>query len=534
MFKKIVPFLAALPAFILLFFFKIIPDITTVILSMKEFNAIKGILGSPSAGSRYYREAFELQGFTKIAGNTLLLSVLSILLTCLLALVLILCISRIPGRVLKTIAIAILAIPAFIPIAAYVNVFFDAFSLQTGFVNKILQMLGMKPRPFFAVSGAYPLLFMLMDALRNVFVPVIMGVLVYESRNRHSALKKIMFVIIGYMAVRATMLMSPNLELIILTSNQLNSAGSMVVDLYINRASLTTMNFGQPAAFWVIKTIIQLVISIAAYLILYKLSPVITESVGKLGENPIQKPVSIIGIIGYLLFAAGSAAIIVSIFIPASGTMQEIRYLLEGSAFWKTFINTLVCSICGCILYGFMSLMLAYPMTVSRRVYPLILLLISSLTNNIIGEYLQIFNYALWSTAIPPILYSGLTVIGAFALHFSVSCRLKDEHVGYFRAALRPLAVLMALSFITIWGSYYYQYPFIVSDFINELGLFGINIFAAVTKLPGTENMQILNENALSGYIFLASFVPAAIGAILIGLNRFLPLTAYGTHARKG
>jgi|GEM_PF-2145649 len=539
--KKIKPFLIALPALLLLFIFRILPAFNSFVYSIKDMELERRnlLFDNPTAGLRNYYEVFGSDNFTAAVGNTLLLSVLSVIVTCVLALVLILCISMMPGRVLKTIAVIIIAIPAFIPIVSYIFAYQKAFSVGSGFIGNVLMYFGLKPMAVFADPGAYPFLFVLMDSLRNVFVPVIIGVLACESRNGRSSIVKALLVTAGYLAARATMLLSPDLDIIRASSGNFRNAGSVVMD----SVTWNFMSGGQvekAAAIWVLKTVVQLVISVAVYFILCRLSPVITGSIGKPGEKQSQGSGTItgtiIGVIGYLLFAAGSAAVIALTFIPASGTIQGIRYLLGHDTFRRACINTLIYSVCGSIIYGFMALTLAYPMTVSRRVYPFILILISSLANNAAGEYYLGLMLGRVNPMLPVIIYSGLTVIGAFGLHFSVSCStgdVPDSAGGYFRAALRPLAVITVLSFIMIWGSYNYQYIYISKESLYGLGMFDINMYAPA-QVSDTEETVMLINNIVNGYSLITSVIPAAIGAVIIALNKFLPLTAFGVYARKG
>lgn len=161
----------AIPALLLLFIFKVIPAFLTMVISTKEYNIFEGVFGSPSAGMRVYSELFQWPEFSRILGNTFQLNIFSILLTSVFALILIMCISRMPGKILKLVSISILAVPAFVPVSSFVWVFARVFSMNNGFVNQLLIQSGMEPKLFFGDPSFYPLLFAMMDSMRNVVIP---------------------------------------------------------------------------------------------------------------------------------------------------------------------------------------------------------------------------------------------------------------------------------------------------------------------------------------------------------------------------
>lgn len=537
--RKAITFIIALPALLLIFFFKLIPAFFTVIISTKHFNISKGIFASPSAGFSSYLALFKMDGFPGIVMNTLRLNIFSIALTCILAVILIVCISGMPWRWLKLVAIAILAIPAFIPAASFVWVFSSALSPDTGVIARLFTPAGAVPRLLFGDPVLYPLLFAIMDSLRSVYIPVIIGVLACES-SAHTDFRKIAIVMIGYIAARATMLMSPDIETILASANPLVSKASEVLDKFSSSNVTMASNLNILGAAWVIKTIAQLLISFIAFFILNALAPSIAGSVGRLAKKAGGALRSIPGIFGYILFAAGSITIIILTFIPTSaGLSGGMKLLLESKGFVTSFANSLLYCIFSCILYGFITFMLAYPLSAGTKLYPLFLVVLISLSNNLAGEYIWYRNLGMFNTIYPVVISSGLSVIGAFALHFCVSAKLKQDRQDfgqYLKASLLPLVTIVAIAFITYWGSYLYQMTYLT----NSSSLFGVGAFGKqilFSPYPDTMesgDMLKMIQDAKSAFVFLSSIIPAALGAILIGLHKFLPLSAFAAQIRKG
>lgn len=534
--KKLAAFLIALPALIFLTLFKILPAIQTVILSFKDYNIFKGIFASEPAGFANYAKLFQIDIFPGIIKNTVMISSLSILFTCVLAVLLILCISRLPNWILKSFAIALIAIPAFIPAASYVSVFFDIFSMD-GIINSVLTPAGAEPRLLFADPGIYPCLAAFMDAIRSAYVPVIIGVLVCETRNRESGAGRIGFVMMGYIAARAMMLMSPDMESMMLTVNPLNRQSAEVIDTLSYRFGLMNMQISLASALWVIKTFIQMVISFTAFFLLYLAVPRITELTGRLGEGKKTVSGSVLGVIGFVIFGAASALMIISTFMPAKGDIGAgIGMLMNDRQFSNALMNSLTSGLIICAIYGVMTFILAYLLNFSKIVYPLFLVMIFSLSNNFVGE--NLFEIKMANTVVPVIINSVLSVAGAFALHFSVAGRLKGAVCGfgqYFRLALAPLTVIVVLAFIANWGSFFYQNIFLAD--ISEHGV-GSYVYQMIwfQGQNGADVTGGVHQNAAdlrAAAIFISSAIPAALGALLIFLNKFLPLTAFSANIKK-
>ncbi len=354
---------------------------------------------------------------------------------------------------------------------------------------------------------------------------------------------RIGFVIIGYVAARATMLMSPDIENILNSSNPLIVNTSEVLDSLQYRTGFALMQYSSAGAVWVLKTIIQLIINIAVFFVLYSLMPSVTRAVDRLSKKAGSVSVTIAGVIGYLLFAAGSITMVILTFIPASGRLWEgIKILLSDRIFVLSFVNSLIYSILGCIIYGFTAFMLACPLSTGSKAYSFLLVILLSLTNNFIGEYLFFRSLGMFDTALPVIISSGLSITGAFALHFCVCAKLKQcsfEFADYVKASLLPLLTLVIIAFIVNWGGYLYQMIYTARADHYGIGMYGRMLLygglgAATQNASAGETVQLDPAVIKSAFVFLSSIVPAVLGAIIIALNKFLPLTAFTAQVRKG
>jgi ABC-type polysaccharide transport system permease subunit len=533
--RKITPFLMAIPAFCLLFIFKIIPVFYTFIITLRDYTPFKGIFGSPFVGISNYLKLFQSDQFYKLLTNSLILNSLSIILTCILVLILIICISKMPNRWFKLAAIIIISIPAFIPIIAYVGVFTRVLYFDKGILNEFIAKLGMVPKPFLTEPSYYPAIFAVMDALRNIFVPVIIGVLVCEKASKIE-LKKIGFVIIGYVAVRATMLLSPDIESILMSSNSMVRTKADVLDTYAYTTGFVIGKFSLASTVWMTKTIIQLLMNIVSYIILARLIPKILVVNGKLSTKADKRLGSIVGVMVFLIFAIGSILVIAFTFIVTpKGFFDGLKTVLGSKVCIEGLIKSLMYSLISCIVYALITITVAYPLTVKSKFYPIILFVLMSFPNNFIGEYLSYIGIGLINNILPVALGSGLTVIGAFALHFSVCNRFDDSIPSawqYVRQTFPTLITIVILFFIASWSNDLYQLFFIKKTSEHGIGL----VMRALTQTDNAaKNLVTTNIDGIrAAFIAVASVIPVTIGVVLICANKYLPLSSVCGQIRKG
>lgn len=535
--KKVLPFLFAIPSLLLLLVLKIVPAVTSFAISVKNYSVIRGLKNSPTVGLENYVLLLKDEMFARSAMNTARLSLLSILATCVFATLLILLISLMPNRIVKTAALLIIAIPAFIPPVSYAGVFLRALSLSTGSLQSLITSLGMEPILFLADGSYLSLVFAVMDALRSVFVPVVIGVLACE--NEGARFGRILTVILVYALIRVTWFMSPDTENLMMISNPLNLAKGEVFDTGIYKMGLAHARFSSASAMWVIKAAVQLVLNLAVFFCADRLLPKLKGIANTLSEKVGKGSASVLSVFGYLFFALGSIGIIGAVFLPATkrfsggtGVFEGIRMLLSDGMFVSSFFRTLLCCIIGSVLYAFFTLTMAMPMLAKTKVYPLLLIIIMSISNNMIGEFL-FYRFLGMHNTVYPVILSSISVSGAFALYFIVSNRLDEQSAGltdYLKAAALPLLALTVLHFIGAWGGFLYDTIFIFNKELFGVGMLGRELFSQTVVM---RQEAISAEAVKAAYILLSSIVPVVLGSLLICLNRIFPMTVFGALSRR-
>jgi ABC-type glycerol-3-phosphate transport system permease component len=414
-----------------------------------------------------------------------------------------------------------------------------ALSANSGIVNQILISLGSEPQLFLAEQQYSTLIFALTEALRNVYIPVIIGVLACEQKGPNPG--KILTVILIYALVRATLFFSPDWELLNLISNPLVYGKTDVIDIYTFRTGLAQMQLSTSSALWVIKTIAQLVVNILIYFILYSVLPELKGMVGTLTDKVNRKGGAIISILGFILLALGSIGIAAGVLFPAllgqyTASFKGIGFILSNTWFASAIFNSLIYCLLACIIYGFLTVTLAYPLTTKTKAYPIILVFIMSLTNNLVGEYVFFRSLGLFNSYFGVILQSGLSVVGAFGLYFVVSGKFENEvptPSEYIKESLLPLITIVGLFFISTWGGFMYQLIFITDKQFFGIGLTMRELIQA-GDIQSLVAYNVPIGELKSAAILISSIIPAVLGSSLICFNKVLPLSAFSSQVRKG
>jgi putative aldouronate transport system permease protein len=79
--------------------------------------------------------------------------------------------------------------------------------------------------------------------------------------------------IMGYIAVRCTLLLSPDVETILGSYNSMVYAKADVIETFVYRSGVAQSQYSFGSALWVIKTFAQLAINIVIYFLLARFFP---------------------------------------------------------------------------------------------------------------------------------------------------------------------------------------------------------------------------------------------------------------------
>ena len=147
-------YLLAIIPFLFVVLFNYIP-MSGILLAFKDYSLRKGILGSPWAGLKYFRQLFTIPIFPTILKNTIVLSIESMIFSFPFPIILALAFNEIRSsrwkKTLQTISFA----PYFISTVVVVSIVFQMFSFRYGVINVIGNKLGLESVNFLGSSGFF-------------------------------------------------------------------------------------------------------------------------------------------------------------------------------------------------------------------------------------------------------------------------------------------------------------------------------------------------------------------------------------------
>lgn len=255
----------ALPGLILLVIFRYLP-MYGITVAFKDFNVIKGILGSPWIGFENYVRLMSSSEFKRAFTNTLTISVLRMLFGMPLPILLALSLNEVRNMLYKRSIQTIVYIPHFISWVVVAGIFIDLLSPSTGLVNRLIEALG-GTRIFFMTSlrwirtvvvgsevwkesgwGAIIYLAAITSVDPELYQAAAIDGAGRLRQTIHITLPAIKGTFIVLLIMRMGALMGANFEQIYMLYNPTVYAKIDVIDTYVFRTTFDTLDFGYTTA----------------------------------------------------------------------------------------------------------------------------------------------------------------------------------------------------------------------------------------------------------------------------------------------
>ncbi|NLB43697.1 MAG: sugar ABC transporter permease [Clostridiaceae bacterium] len=255
----------ALPGLILLVIFRYLP-MYGITVAFKDFNVIKGIIGSPWIGFENYERLMSSSEFKRAFGNTLSISVLRMVFGMPLPIILALSLNEVRNMLYKRSIQTIVYIPHFISWVVVAGIFMDLLSPSTGLINRLIEILGGKPI-FFMTNLKWIRTVVVGSEIWKesgwgaiIYLAAITGVdpELYQAasidgagrwrQTIHVTLPAIKGTFIVLLIMRLGGLMGANFEQIYMMYNPTVYAKIDVIDTYVFRTTFDTLDFGYTTA----------------------------------------------------------------------------------------------------------------------------------------------------------------------------------------------------------------------------------------------------------------------------------------------
>ncbi|WP_258171179.1 sugar ABC transporter permease [Paenibacillus sp. R14(2021)] len=249
-----------------------------VIIAFKDFNVIKGILGSPWVGFKHFNELFQSPNFPLLIKNTLLISLYSLIAGFPIPILLALALNEIRTGFFKRSVQMITYAPHFISTVVMVSIVILMLSPHVGVVDRLFTFFGWPGTNFMGEPTLFKSIYVWSGVWQEmgyasiIYIAALAGVdpSLYEAARMDGAsrIKKIIHIDLpSLIPIAVTMLilslgsaMAVGFEKIYLMQNSLNLSTSEVISTYVYKVGLLGANFSFSSAVGLFNSVINLML----------------------------------------------------------------------------------------------------------------------------------------------------------------------------------------------------------------------------------------------------------------------------------
>ena len=167
--RRCIPiYLMALPGLLYLFINNYMP-LPGLVLAFKNYNARKGIWGSPWAGFNNFKYLFATSDAFVITRNTILYNLAFIVVNTVGAIAVAIILSELTRKKLKNFYQSVILMPHLISAVIISYIVFAFLSTESGFLNNVLgRLFGMEPIAWYAEKKYWPFILVLVSAWKTI------------------------------------------------------------------------------------------------------------------------------------------------------------------------------------------------------------------------------------------------------------------------------------------------------------------------------------------------------------------------------
>jgi putative aldouronate transport system permease protein len=258
-------YLLILPVIVYFVIFEYYP-MYGVVIAFKDFIATKGILGSPWVGFKHFERFFDSYYFWRLIKNTLGIGIYELLVGFPIPILLALLIHEVRSSFFKRFVQTVTYAPHFLSTVVVVGMLFLFLSPQTGFVNRLLELVGFKPISFMTEPGWFKTIYVLSGvwqqmgwssivylAALSAVDPQLHEAARVDGANRlqriwHINVPGILPTIVILLILNVGRLLSVGFEKVFLMQNPLNMQASDVIATHVYRSGILGAQYSYSAA----------------------------------------------------------------------------------------------------------------------------------------------------------------------------------------------------------------------------------------------------------------------------------------------
>lgn len=272
-------YLLLLPTLVYFIIFHYVP-MYGLQIAFKNFNPVKGILGSPWVGFDNFERFFESYQLGTIIRNTLGISIYELFVAFPAPIILALMINQLTNERFKRFVQTVTYAPHFISTVVVVGIVYLLLSPQTGAVNNLLGLFRIDPVFFMGSADWFKTVFVFSGIWQNIGWGTIIYLASLTGVNPefHEAavvdgatkLQRVMFIdipaimptVIIMLIMNMGHMMSVGFEKVYLMQNQLNVDSSETIQTYVYKAGLVQAQYSYASAIGLFNTVINFILLI--------------------------------------------------------------------------------------------------------------------------------------------------------------------------------------------------------------------------------------------------------------------------------
>jgi len=262
-----------LPAMLFIIVYKYVP-MYGVIIAFKDFNIMKGIMGSSWIGFEHFRQLFMFDEFPRVVRNTIIISFMKLIFGFPAPIIIALLLNELVLKRFKRVVQTFTYIPHFISWVVVGGIVIDLLSPSSGIINKVIQSFGLEPIFFMSDGQWFRWILVFSDNWKEagwgaiIYLAAILGINdeLYQAarvdgatRLRqiwHVTLPCIRSTIVILLLLRIGNVFDAGFEQILVMYNAMVYEVADIIDTYVYRVGLGQMQFGLTTAAGLFKSVI--------------------------------------------------------------------------------------------------------------------------------------------------------------------------------------------------------------------------------------------------------------------------------------
>ena len=250
-------------------------------LAFKNYRVVDGINGSPWAGLEHFRRFFTTADFGKLMGNTLSVSILTLIFTFPLPIILALLLNQLTSLKYKKLVQTTVYAPHFISTVVMVGMIFLFTSPSSGLINKIIEAFGGKAVHFTAEPGWFVPMYVISEIWQStgwgsiLYLAALAGVspelheaALVDGANKfqrvwHIDIPGILPTIVIMMILNAGKIMNENFEKAYLMQTSLNIKASEIIATYVYKRGVLKSQISLSTAVGLFDSVVNMILVVS-------------------------------------------------------------------------------------------------------------------------------------------------------------------------------------------------------------------------------------------------------------------------------